>query len=89
MAIWSRKAKKVKEVQRFDGPGAKGGDKTAYFNLYIHDDDSVRTIEFDRTGAHVAEYDGDPVFPDDKKPEPLAEGVPPTSRPVAAAPKAK
>ena len=81
MGIFSRNARKVKEVLRFDGPGAKGGASTAYFNIYVYEDDSCRTVEFDHKGAHLFEYTGEPVFPDSATPTPLPDGAPPMSIP--------
>ena len=77
MGLFSRKQKTVKEVQRFDGPGQwrdKDGNGCAYFNIYAHEDGSCHTIEFDRLGAHVAEYDGEPAMPDGTAPGPKATG---------------
>ena len=90
MGLFSRKKVMVKAVHRFDGPGPskdKDGVPSAYFNIYEHEDGSCHTIEFDRSGAHVAEYDGEPNFPDEEKPEELAEGTPPTTKKAEAAAK--
>jgi hypothetical protein len=55
--IVARRRRKCAEVQRWIGKTPKGGE---YLLIYVYDDDSVRTVEFSRTGAHVAEYDGEP-----------------------------
>lgn len=78
--LFSRKQHTVVKVHRFDGPGAKAGEKCAYFNIYEHEDGTCHTIEFDRSGAHVAEYDGEPVFSDGEEPKPLGETEPPSSK---------
>ena len=72
------KAKVVKHVHHLDGPGAKGGDKVAYTKVYVHEDDSCRTVEFDRSGKHVHEYDGEPQFSDKTgEPKPSVAGETP------------
>jgi hypothetical protein len=55
------------EVQRIDDPGpnaihfpADHANRPEYLVAYLYDDESVRTVEFDRKGAHVAEYEGEP-----------------------------
>lgn len=80
MGISFRKRKKAVEVIRYDGPGARAGDECAYFNIYVFEDETCRTVEFDKLGRHLAEYDGEPQFPDGAQPEPLPEGVPPKGK---------
>lgn len=99
-----RKLRKVKNVERYDGPGPQAKDKDypaahprdkdgkpirggEYFNVYEYEDGSCKTIEFSRTGAHLAEYEGEPQFPEDvEPPKPLSEGQPPKSVPLPPTP---
>lgn len=53
----SRAMRKVTAVERVDGGSAPGA---VYCNVYLYDDESMKTIEFSRGGAHVAEYAGEP-----------------------------
>lgn len=85
MGLFSRKARKVAHVDRFDGPGARAGDKCAYFNIYEYEDGSCRTVEFDAQGRHLHEYDGEPEFPDDAGAPGAADPEkPPKSKPADA-----
>jgi hypothetical protein len=85
MPLFKRNLRKVVDTQRYDGPGAKTGDACAYFMVYAHDDDSIRTVEHDRGGRHLAEYEGEPEFPDDASRTPNGDSQPPKAGPAAKA----